>query len=938
MLTSDSSDDNKGVSSEGPSITSIPKEGLSIARQSKEPIPKELLKWYGYDTVEDYLPIAKKPIPKVIFKSPIPIKGSDDHDLLVNSDNENDDMLGYESEKYSDDKDVDGTNHAEDADETNHSDLKLVKRGITRLYKFRREYGKPGGIKIKVTFDALNRVSGLHRALFFSFLADLVRENIGLKILSWKKVDKESRDKLCDEIMRYFDVDLTVRKLVMHRLGKLLRNFRMKLREKYILPNLNTPSKLNELPAKYSAIVKAEEWVEFVNYTTTDAYKIENKEIEADEEPPCGIIWLKERVNKDKEFTDDEIRSVRDKLKEADDKIKEGTLNLDDGTDAMTDQSGRLLLSSKIMILQEGCISDKRYFHLPRSRQATDERIELLQTQLDNERRERQQKDVLVKKLSNEITETKGMLSQLMNQLAAQGVQLNLSSQLQVASDVTPMGAYEVDGTQSSEPVKIVGPKKTPKSRRNGSQDSQSQGNVSPTQELPTASKCKLWHLKKSNIVALATVYKSTGKQMLHNQALLNDCYKVSIDSSLVDATCIPDVGNNGLKTVKDGVGGFFAWPKNQVVLDEEVTPPTTIQKISDYNSTPKLQSKCKSYVSRETMQRQARTGKSLPGNIVRALGGRGKRKDTISPKEVVFTKIDESPSETAPVICSDSESEYDNQEPLPPLPKLLGAEPTGTSIDVISLADLTLTIDVPKKTKQATNKVSSVNVTKKKTRTKSPVVPDPCLDKKAASTTEQLLLTLMEERPLGKFNAKADDGFFLGYSLVAKAFKGVMKSTSMKTDPFLMMNSLYQEAKYLKAQAKMITFLMFLHMIPFPQTTSPSLIMSLPLLRTSTLLMNRLSSTIADDHPVHNEHDNFKSADNLEPTEVQDSIINKPISKAEPSPIIISPPVDVFINPPIPQDRWSIEKHIDLVNIIGEPLAGVTAVGNRYLNNLILH
>ncbi|GJT94601.1 hypothetical protein Tco_1090119 [Tanacetum coccineum] len=111
VLTSDSSYDNKGVSSEGQSIT------------------------------------------------------TDDHDLLVNSNNENDDMLGYESEKYSNDEDADGTNHAEDADGTNHSDLKLVKRGITRLYKFHREYGKPGGIKIKVTFDALNKVSGLHRAL-----------------------------------------------------------------------------------------------------------------------------------------------------------------------------------------------------------------------------------------------------------------------------------------------------------------------------------------------------------------------------------------------------------------------------------------------------------------------------------------------------------------------------------------------------------------------------------------------------------------------------------------------------------------------------------------------------------------------------------------------------------------------------------------------------
>nr|GEX34887.1 hypothetical protein [Tanacetum cinerariifolium] len=236
--------------------------------------------------------------------------------------------------------------------------------------------------------------------------------------------------------------------------------------------------------------------------------------------------YIPRRVNKDEEFTDDEIRSVGDKLKEADDKIKEGTLNLDDGTNAMT------VVSSK----EKGGyargvgsgVTYKRYFHLPQSRQATDERIELLQTQLDNERRERQQKDVVVEKLSIEMTK----------------------------KDVTPMGAYKVDGTQSSvvvrdkdariqkksnglvtsekEPVKTVGPKKTPKSRR-----------------------------------------------------------------------------NNGLKTVKDGVGGFFAWLKNQVVLDEEVTPLTMIQKNSDYNSTPKLQSKRKNYVSHETMQRQARTRKS---------------------------------------------------------------------------------------------------------------------------------------------------------------------------------------------------------------------------------------------------------------------------------------------------------------------------------------
>nr|GEY14422.1 hypothetical protein [Tanacetum cinerariifolium] len=314
---------------------------------------------------------------------------ADDHDLLVNSDNENDDMLGYESENYSDDEDADETNHAEDANGTNHSDLKL----------------------------------------------------------------------------QYFNVDLTVKKLEKSARGKMAHS-------------------KNVYHHKMGR----------GRYVFVKEKMIKNKETEADEEPPHGIMWLKGRVNKDEKYTDDEIRSVGDKLKEADDKIKEGTLNLEDGTDTMTIVFGK-----------------------------------------------------------------------------------------EKGGYVTPMGAYEVDETQSSvvvrdkdariqkksnglvtsekEPAKTVGPKKMPKSRRNGSQDSQSQGN---------ASKCKLWHLKKSNIVALGTVYKSDGKQMLHNQALPNDCYKVSIDSSLVDAACTLDVGNNGLKTVKDGVGGFFAWPKNQVVLDEE--------------------------------------------------------------------------------------------------------------------------------------------------------------------------------------------------------------------------------------------------------------------------------------------------------------------------------------------------------------------------------
>ena len=107
--------------------------------------------------------------------------------------NEGDDdvnAIQYEDEEY----------HSSDEENDNELNRTQSNRGITRLSKFRSQNGIPGQIKHKVTFDALNRVAGVNRALFSSFLGDVVRDQIGLKVLSWKKVDKESRKKLWDEI------------------------------------------------------------------------------------------------------------------------------------------------------------------------------------------------------------------------------------------------------------------------------------------------------------------------------------------------------------------------------------------------------------------------------------------------------------------------------------------------------------------------------------------------------------------------------------------------------------------------------------------------------------------------------------------------------------------------------------------------------------------
>ncbi|GJT94825.1 hypothetical protein Tco_1090343 [Tanacetum coccineum] len=137
---------------------------------------------------------------------------------------------------------------------------------------------------------------------------------------------------------------------------------------------------------------------------------------------------------------------------------------------------------------------------------------------------------------------------------------------------------------------------------------------------------------------------------------------------------------------------------------------------------------------------------KQVPSNIVRALGGRGKRKEAISSKDIVFTKEKTSPYKTVLEITSDTNSECDYQEPLPLLPKLLEAEPISTSNDVIPLADLIQTATISNKTKKVTEKEPPIKTIKRKAQTNAPSILDPYPDKKAESSTKKILLTLMEE------------------------------------------------------------------------------------------------------------------------------------------------------------------------------------------------
>ncbi|GJZ12220.1 hypothetical protein Tco_0547450 [Tanacetum coccineum] len=192
----------------------------------------------------------------------------------------------------------------------------------------------------------------------------------------------------------------------------------------------------------------------------------------------------------------------------------------------------------------------------------------------------------------------------------------------------------------------------------------------------------------------------------------------------------------------------------------------------------------------------------------------------------------DNSPSETTHDVTSNTEFESDNQEPLPPLPKL-SAE-------------------------------SSVKIIKKKAQAKTPSAPDSKPKKKVDSSTEKLLLTLIKEVKGLKEQIKPSSDNSLCIS----------QSRSSKSDD------------------------------------SPD-------------------SPAADNHLVHNEHNDFDLPETHvnKITKDHDTLINdvNTTINVEPSPTLISPSTEINHNTPVPQDKWSRDKHILMVNILGQPQASVT-------------
>nr|GEW73600.1 hypothetical protein [Tanacetum cinerariifolium] len=319
--------------------------------------------------------------------------------------------------------------------------------------------------------------------------------------------------------------------------------------------------------------------------------------------------------------------------------------------------------------------------------------------------------------------------------------------------------------------------------------------------------------------------------------------------------------------------------------------------------------------------------------NIQRLLlitdGGRGKKKDTISSKELLFSKEAESTSENVRKITSDSESECDNLEPLPPLLKLTKAKPIGTSTDVLTLVDLTLAPVVSKEIKKASNKSLAVKVLKWYLGTKGyGSVNCNGITFTKVSYVNDLKHSLLSISQFCDANFKV---------LFAKAQRTIFNQNNevvlialRRRDVYVIDMSSYNEEinACFFAKSSLITKTTWVDLmlkLLMDSLSSSQSIQDTHIPQDLNSPDEHLEFTTADDHHVPNDKDDSESVEDLGLAEDQVSIINKHTSGVEPSPTNISSSAEVFINHLVLQDRWSKEKHIEVVNILGEPQVGVT-------------
>ncbi|KAL6321198.1 hypothetical protein AAG906_015542 [Vitis piasezkii] len=118
---------------------------------------------------------------------------------------------------------------------------KVKHRGSTLKPKITKNRSK--GIKLKIEYNCLDSHIGENSVGLSSYLGTITRTHVLIIVESWRKVPKETKEKLWDLIMTSFNVNQNSKRNCFPLMGIRFRTFKYKLTKKYILPFKNDPEK-----------------------------------------------------------------------------------------------------------------------------------------------------------------------------------------------------------------------------------------------------------------------------------------------------------------------------------------------------------------------------------------------------------------------------------------------------------------------------------------------------------------------------------------------------------------------------------------------------------------------------------------------------------------------------------------------------------------------
>ncbi|RVW79398.1 hypothetical protein CK203_056088 [Vitis vinifera] len=150
--------------------------------------------------------------------------------------------------------------------------LKVKHRGSTLKPEIAKNRSK--GIKLKIEYNSLGSHIGENSVELSSYLGTITRTHVPIIIESWRKVPKETKEKLWDLITTSFNVNQNSKRNCFLLMGIRFQTFKYKLTKKYIL-SFKNPEKLKKPPPIYPCI-QEDHWRQFVKDRLSEHFNVKH--------------------------------------------------------------------------------------------------------------------------------------------------------------------------------------------------------------------------------------------------------------------------------------------------------------------------------------------------------------------------------------------------------------------------------------------------------------------------------------------------------------------------------------------------------------------------------------------------------------------------------------------------------------------------------------